>query len=111
MFIPVMRCEEEDLYFIVVECIQAAAASARLFGKHLPPPEARCNPHTGNAGAFSQLLISLIMAPVLPAMPPEGTFLQSSKAFWGQLGGGRPCLDPPPPCCGCESEVDRIGSS
>lgn len=24
MFIPVMRCEEEDLYFIVVECIQAA---------------------------------------------------------------------------------------
>lgn len=24
MFIPVIRCEEEDLYFIVVECIQAA---------------------------------------------------------------------------------------
>lgn len=23
MFIPVIRCEEEDLYFIVVECIQA----------------------------------------------------------------------------------------
>lgn len=46
MFVPVIRCEEEeeDLYFIVVECIQAA--SARLFGKHLPPPEARCNPRT-----------------------------------------------------------------
>lgn len=24
MFIPVIRCEEEDLYFIVVECIEAA---------------------------------------------------------------------------------------
>lgn len=24
MFVPVIRCEEEDLYFIVVECIQAA---------------------------------------------------------------------------------------
>lgn len=24
MFIPVIRCEEEDLYFIVKECIQAA---------------------------------------------------------------------------------------
>lgn len=24
MFIPVIRCEEEDLYFIVVECIKAA---------------------------------------------------------------------------------------
>lgn len=46
MFIPVIRREEEDLYFIVVECIQAAAASARLFGRRLPPPEARCNPHT-----------------------------------------------------------------
>lgn len=48
MFIPVIRCEEEDLYFIVVECIQcclvSASPSACLFGKHLPPPEARCNP-------------------------------------------------------------------
>lgn len=25
MFVPVMRCEEADLYFIVVECIQAAS--------------------------------------------------------------------------------------
>lgn len=24
MFIPVIRCEEADLYFIVVECIQAS---------------------------------------------------------------------------------------
>lgn len=48
MFIPVIRCEEEDLYFIVVECIQcclvSASPSACLFGKHFPPPEARCNP-------------------------------------------------------------------
>lgn len=44
MFIPVIRCEEEDLYYIVVEGIQAA--SARLFRKRLPPPEARCNPRT-----------------------------------------------------------------
>lgn len=48
MFIPVIRCEEEDLYFIVVECIQAALCLPLrllcLFGKHFPPPEARCNP-------------------------------------------------------------------
>lgn len=29
MFIPVIRCEEEDLYFIVVECIQAALCLPR----------------------------------------------------------------------------------
>lgn len=85
MFIPVIRCEEEDLYFIVVECIQcclvSASPSACLFGKHFPPPEARCNPCIeGNIrDAFSQLLlISLIMVRVLRAMPPEGKLLQSS---------------------------------
>lgn len=89
MFIPVIRCEEEDLYFIVVECIQAA--SARLFRKHLPPPEARCNPssHRGEADAFSQLLISLIKVPVLPAIPPEATFLQS---FLGLAGWRAACV-------------------
>lgn len=48
MFIPVIRCEEEDLYFIVEECIEAAlrlllrlpASLRNIF----PPPEARCNP-------------------------------------------------------------------
>lgn len=72
MFIPVIRCEEEDLYVIVVECIQAA--SARLFRKHLPPPEARCNPssHRGDAGAFSQLLISLIKGSSLSSDTTRG---------------------------------------
>lgn len=85
MFIPVIRCEEEDLYFIVVECIQAAflvsaSPSACLFRKHFPPPEARCNPRTEEEerDAFSQLLISLIMVQVLPVIPPEGKLLQSS---------------------------------
>lgn len=46
MFIPVIRCEEEDFCFIVVECI-ASPLSACLFRKHFPPPEARCNPCMG----------------------------------------------------------------
>lgn len=56
--------------------------SARLFGKRLPPPEARCNPHAErSADAFSQVLIGLIMVQALPAMPPEGEFLESSLEF------------------------------
>lgn len=56
--------------------------SACLFGKHLPPPEARCNPHAERStDAFSQVLIGLIMVQVLPAIPPEGKFLESSLEF------------------------------
>lgn len=43
MFIPVIRCEEEDFYFVVVECI-ISPLSACLFRKHIPPPEAKGNP-------------------------------------------------------------------
>lgn len=51
MFVPVIRCEEEDLCYIVVECIQAA--SARLFRKPPPPPpEARCNPRREETGCL-----------------------------------------------------------
>lgn len=59
--------------------------SACLFGKRLPPPEARCNPHAERStDAFSQLLIGLIMVQVLPAIPPQGEFLQSSLEFFPQ---------------------------
>lgn len=44
MFIPVIRCEEEDLYFIVVECIKAAFCLLLRLPASFPPPEARCNP-------------------------------------------------------------------
>lgn len=46
MFIPVIRCVEEDFYFIVVECIAAAMypLPVGLFRKHYSPPEARYNP-------------------------------------------------------------------
>lgn len=61
----------------------SASPSACLFGKHFPPPEARCNPRIeGNRDAFSQLLISLIMVQVLRVIPPEGKIPSiQSKAF------------------------------
>lgn len=88
--------------------------SARLFGKRLPPPEARCNPHAErSADAFSQLLIGLIMVQVLPAIPPQGEFLQSSLEFFPQCvsrvcsrGLGGCCLGLVPPL---SSGVRRIG--
>lgn len=51
--------------------------SACLFGKRLPPPEARCNPH-----AESQVLIGLIMVPVLLAIPPEGRIPRSRSGVF-----------------------------
>lgn len=57
----------------------SAAPSACLFGKRLPPPEARCNPRTQETQMPSaKSLIGLIMVQVLRVIPPEGKFLESS---------------------------------
>lgn len=82
MFIPVIRCEEEDLYFIVVVrdvlrlpcvyfCLPASLGNILLLRPGIIPA-------WGNTDAFSQLLISPIMVQVLQVIPPEGKFLQSS---------------------------------
>lgn len=81
----------------------SAAPSVCLFGKRLPPPEARCNPCTQQTQMPSaKSLIGLIMVQVLRVIPPEGKFLESSLelsplrrptlprteyGFWGGLGG------------------------
>lgn len=81
MFIPVIRCEEADLYFIVVECIQAAARLPASLGNVLlllRPGVILMQREAGCAHAFSQVLIGLIMVGALAAMPPEGRFLGSS---------------------------------
>lgn len=108
----------------------SAAPSACLFGKRLPPPEARCNPRTQETQMPSaKSLIGLIMVQVLPVIPPEGKFLESSLelspprrptlprtecVFWG-VGGVWAAVcwisSPLTPLLVSWSEVDRIGLS
>lgn len=79
MFIPVIRCEEADLYFIVVECIAAASRLLQCLPASLGNIFLLLRPGVIPAWRKQRCLQpTAIMIHILWLMPPEGKFLQSS---------------------------------
>lgn len=84
MFIPVIRCEEEDLYFIVVECIEAASCLLLRLPASLGNIFLLLRPGVIPAWRKQRCLQPTTDQPyndsstVLRVIPPEGKFFQSS---------------------------------